>query len=97
MNNDDTREKLKAITVRLPEKDYMLIRDYARSQGLSMNMVVSDAIAEYGAKIARRQALLRIRRLQQRQRERRGPIGNSVELLREMRAERSTPRDGAKE
>lgn len=61
-----------------------------------MNVVISDAIAEYGAKVSRREALKRIRLLQQRQRERREPVGDSVVLLREMRAERSEPRGGAK-
>lgn len=91
------RQKLRSITVRLPERDYMLIRDYAESQELSMNAVISDAVAEYGARVSRREALRRICLLQERQRERRKPVGDSVELLREMRAERSESLGGTKE
>jgi hypothetical protein len=90
-SNDD-REKLKAITVRLPQSVYATIRDCATSRGVSMNMVVSDAISEYGVKVSRREALERIRHLHERQRERRGPTSDSVELLREMRAKRSEMR-----
>jgi predicted HicB family RNase H-like nuclease len=96
-DGSDNRQKLRAITVRLPEKEYTLIREYAKNHDLSMNMVISDAIAEYGAKVTRREALERIRLLQQRQRERREPVGDSVELLRQMRAERSEQLGGTKE
>ena len=93
-HDSEDKKRLKAVTVRLPEKDYALMRDYATSHELSMNMVISDAVAEYGAKLIRREALERIRLLQHRQRERREPLEDSVGLLREMRTERSEHRDG---
>ncbi len=95
--NTDGDKRLKSITVRLPEKSYMVIREYADSKELSMNTVISDAVAEYGARVSRREAIERIRLLLDRQRERRGPTSDSVELLREMRVERSESRGETKE
>jgi len=47
----------KAITVRIPESEYMLLRDQAQEYGVSINTLVTDAITEQTSKI-RRQALL---------------------------------------
>jgi len=90
-------ERLRSVTVRLPEKDYLLIREYADLRDLSMNAVISEAVAEYGTKLSRREALERIRLLQESQQKRRTPVADSVELLREMRSARSVSRGGKRE
>lgn len=75
----------KAITVRLPCKDYSLLKEYADAQGTSLNSVVSEAIARYEARIEREQAIARIERLQQRLRGTHEVGTDSVSILREMR------------
>lgn len=90
-------ERLKSVTIRLPEKDHLIIRDYAESLDLSLNAVISEAVAEYATKISRREALERIRLLQESQRRRRAPVNDSVELLRETRSARSGSQGEMKE
>ena len=51
------RESSRAITVRIPESEYMLLRDRAQEYGVSLNTLVADAIAEQTSRI-KRQALL---------------------------------------
>lgn len=95
-HNNDRKPEAKSITVRIPQKDYMLLREYAHDRDVSMNTVVSEAVAEYGARIGRRQALDRIQSLQQRLQQTQQPGSDSVKLLREVREERSGPREGGR-
>ena len=100
MNHDRGSSKSinKPVTVRIRQADYMLLRKYADSRNASLNSVVSEAIAQYGAKIEREQAILRIQALQRRLRNAHGVGADSVGLLREMREgrARTEARDGPK-
>ena len=95
-HKEDSKSGIKSITVRLPQKDYMLIRECADDRNVSLNSIISEAVAEYVARIGRQQALDRIHSLQERLRRNREPGSDSVELLREMREERSGPRGGGR-
>ena len=95
-HKDNSKSGIKSITVRIPQKDYMLLRKYADDRNVSLNSIISEAVAEYGARIGRQQALDQIHSLQERLRRSREPGSDSVELLREMREERSGPRGGGR-
>lgn len=84
-----SRSDWKAITVRLPSKDYSLLKEYADARGTSLNSVVSEAIAQYEARIEREQAVARVETLQQRLRRSHEVGADSVTLLREMREGRT--------
>ena len=83
---------IKSITVRIPRDEYMFLRKYADARDVSMNVVITEAVSEYWAKVKRRQALDRIQSLQAKLR-RTGQTGSdSVQILREIREERSDPK-----
>lgn len=81
------REPTKAITVRVPEQEYNTLRTYAEDHKLSLNMVVSDAIAEHTAKLERRAVLNDIAAFQKRLGKTTEPT--SVEDLYEIRRART--------
>ena len=91
MNRDHGSSKSinKPVTVRIRQADYLLLREYADSRNASLNSVISEAIAQYGAKIEREQAIMRIQTLQRRLRSAHGLGTDSVELLRKMREGRA--------
>lgn len=80
---------LKPVTIRVSPEDYALLKEYADARQVSLNTVVTEAIAQYGAKIQRRRAIERMEDLQRRIRETNGVGTDSVELLRELREERA--------
>lgn len=82
-------EVLRPVTIRVNPEDYALLKEYADARQVSLNTVVSEAIAQYGAKIQRRRAIERMEDLQRRIRETHGAGTDSVELLRELREERA--------
>jgi hypothetical protein len=84
-----------AITVRVAEPLYELLRDHARSRDISLNSVVAEAIAQYSVRIRRAEAVRRIEALQQRMQapsvsERQS---DSTQDLRDLRQLRSQERD----
>lgn len=90
LDQESPGQDLKAVTVRLRMPDYQLLKEYADSCNASLNSVVAEAVAQYGARLKREQAIARIQAFQDRLRSR-GPIGtDSVDLLREMRESRGT-------
>lgn len=86
---------LRAVTVRVKPEEYELLRRYAESQQASLNAVISEAIAQYGARIRRRQWMAEVKGLQRRIREECGIGSDSVELIREAREERADQLDAA--
>jgi uncharacterized protein (DUF1778 family) len=98
--SDSSDSDTKPITVRLAQRDYLLLKEYAANQKTSLNSVVSEAVAQYGGRIEREQAISRIKALQQKLRST-GKLGtDSVELLREIRegrARQGEPPQGGKE
>jgi hypothetical protein len=88
MHNDESGRDLKAITIRLDMADYVLLKEHAESRNASLNTVVAEAVARYGAELKREQAIASILAFQDRLRSR-GPIGtDSVDSLREIRESR---------
>lgn len=81
--------------MRVPEARYRQLKEYAASQNISLNSVVSEAIAQYGSKLERAMVIADIsdfqRQLQQRckARKTKGEGANSVETLRMIREARS--------
>ncbi len=71
--------------MRLPGKDYLLLKEYADARGTSLNSVISEAVAQYEARIEREQAIARIEALQKRLRGSHKVGSDSVSLLRDMR------------
>lgn len=51
------KDVTKAVTVRIPESEYTVLKTYADAYGQSLNMVVRDALAVETAKIRRRAVL----------------------------------------
>lgn len=96
-DHDATR----AITVRIPEGEYKLLKDYAAARGKSLNMIVSDAIATATAGIRRRAVLSEIAAFQEKHGLRSRPT--AVEDVREIRLERARrlapdkPEEGSKQ
>lgn len=87
---------LKPITVRIPEEEYERLKKYATARDISLNSVVAEAIAQYEARVERREAISRIRAFQRRLRDTHEQGSDSVELLRqirEARANRQIPDD----
>lgn len=80
---------LRPITVRLAASDYSLLSELASARNASLNSIVSEAVAQYGTKIRREQALSQIQAFQRRLQETHAPGMDSLELLREAREERS--------
>jgi len=95
--NDAQRNSTKAITVRIPQSEYEALRDYSRKRGVSLNMVVADAIARHTAMLEREAVLDDIAAFQKRLGRTTEPT--SVEHLREIRRSRTVPRapDNSKE
>jgi len=91
---DMSQTEVKAITVRLPLDDYRRLKDYACVRDVSLNAVVTEAIDEYGRKIERREILRQLEDFHKELRASGRPGGNSVELLREMRKERTDAKTG---
>lgn len=87
---------LKPITVRIPRDEYERLRRHAAARDISLNSVVAEAIAEYEARVERREAIDRIRALQRRLRDAHKQGTDSVELLRQIRQVRADqqPLDG---
>lgn len=92
---DAEKTELRAITARVKPEEYELLREYAESQQASLNAVVSEAIAQYGAKIRRRRVMAEVRDLQRRILEECGVGTDSVLLIREAREERADQLDAA--
>lgn len=90
MNQSKDSEKavLRAITVRIKTEEYELLREYAEAQQLSLNAVVSEALAQFGARIRRRQWMAEVKDLQRRIHDECGVGADSVALIREAREER---------
>ena len=89
---DGTEDKSpKAITVRVPESVYGLLREYANKRNLSLNSVVAEAIAQYSNRIRRVEVISDIEAFQQSLRHGRRHEGesDSVKDLRELRLSRS--------
>ena len=87
---------LKPITVRIPEEEYERLKKYAATRDISLNSVVAEAIAQYEARVERREAISRIHAFQRRLRDAHKQGSDSVELLRrirEARANRQIPDD----
>lgn len=87
---------LKPITVRIPEEEYERLKKYACARDISLNSVVAEAIAQYEARVERREAISRIHAFQRRLRDGHKQGSDSVELLRqirEARANRQIPDD----
>ncbi len=87
---------LKPITVRIPEEEYERLKKYAATRDISLNSVVVEAIAQYEARVERREAISRIHAFQRRLRDAHKQGSDSVELLRrirEARANRQIPDD----
>lgn len=87
---------LKPITVRIPEEEYGRLKKYAAARDISLNSVVAEAIAQYEARVERREAISRIHAFQRRLRDAHKQGSDSVELLRrirEARANRQIPDD----
>ena len=83
---DDT---YKAITVRIAKEEYERLRKYAASRHTSLNSVVAEAIAQYGAKQERADAIQMIRRFQAKLRDKGTGGTDSVKILHEIREMRS--------
>lgn len=81
------RESSKAITVRIPKSEYMVLRDHAQAYGLSVNTLVADGIAEQTLKLRRRALLDEIEDFHKRLGKMTPPT--SVDDIREIRAERA--------
>ena len=84
-DNASSRPDSRAITVRLPSKDYSLLKEYADAKGTSLNAVVSEAIAQYEARIERERAIARLEALQEQMRSAHEVSTDSVSILRELR------------
>jgi len=84
--NDATGKSYRAITVRIPKDEYERLKGYSTAHRVSLNSVVSDAIAEHAMRIERQQLLDDIaefhRRLQP-------SSGDSVDYLRKLREGRA--------
>ncbi|MDP2871227.1 MAG: hypothetical protein Q8P31_01595 [Bacillota bacterium] len=80
---------LKPVTVRLRLPDYLLLKEHADARNTSLNAIVSEAVAQYGARIKRDQAIAQIQAFQQRLHSRREMGTDSVGLLREVREGRA--------
>jgi hypothetical protein len=78
--------KVKPITVRLNRSDYLVLKDHAAAQGISLNSILSDAVARYRAQVEREKAVGDIRVFQARLRSAHGLGTDSVPLLRDLRA-----------
>ncbi|MDI7248185.1 MAG: hypothetical protein QME92_12105 [Bacillota bacterium] len=80
---------MKPITARIPEEEYERLKKYAATRDISLNSVVAEAIAQYEARVERREAISRIRAFQRRLRDARKQGSDSVELLRQIREARA--------
>ena len=87
--DDARRDSIKAITVRIPQSEYDALRDYSRKHGVSLNMVVADAIARHTEILEREAVLDDIAAFQKRLGKTTEPT--SVEDLREIRLGRTVP------
>lgn len=87
--DESSREAIKAITVRVPEKEYDTLKTYAEAHRVSLNTVVADAIAEHTARLERKAALEDIAAFQKRLGKTTTPT--SVEDLYEIRRARTGP------
>jgi predicted HicB family RNase H-like nuclease len=94
-NDGSVKSELRAVTVRIKPEDYKLLAEYAESRQVSLNTVISEVIAQYGARIRRRQVMADVKDLQRRIREECGVGSDSVELIREAREERADQLDAA--
>lgn len=79
----------KAITVRVAKDEYERLRKYAAGRHTSLNSVVAEAIAQYGAKQERAEAIQMIREFQAHLRDERTEGADSVKALRQIREMRS--------
>lgn len=84
-------DSTKPLTVRIPEEEYRYLKEYADRHRVSLNCLAAEAIAEYRAKIERGQAVADIRAFQEKLRDGRREGGDSLELLRDLRAARGNP------
>lgn len=77
----------KAITVRVPEVVYDSLKESADKRGVSLNTVVSEAIAQYNVRVQRSQAISSIekRLAAQEQTETARAARDSMEDLRNLR------------
>jgi surfactin synthase thioesterase subunit len=89
-----SQPEVKAITVRLLRDDYQRLKDYACVRDVSLNAVVTEAIAEYGRKIERGEVLRQLEDFHKELRASGRKGSDSVELLREMRKERTDAKTG---
>ncbi len=81
--------EFRAVTVRLSRQDYERLRAHAGARNLSLNSVVNEAVAQYGRKIERDEALRQLEALRGAMAEAGGPGEDSVEMLARLRRERS--------
>ncbi|NPV52657.1 MAG: hypothetical protein HPY71_03940 [Firmicutes bacterium] len=86
---DANNNSPKAITVRIPGDEYERLRKYAAARNVSLNSVVAEAIAQYGTKLERHQAISRIQTFQMQLRDGRKEGSDSVDSLRRIRETRS--------
>lgn len=83
------RSKSKAITVRVPESDYCVLREYAKGHDVSLNAIVSDAVGEYAATLKRLSVIDDIADFQRRLGKRTPPTNvEDIHAIRRSRVER---------
>lgn len=87
MKNLD-KDALKAITVRIREKEYERLCKYASGKGVSLNSVVAEAVAQYEARLERAEVIEAIQGFQTRLRNGVAKTSDSVEILRRLRSGR---------
>lgn len=85
----------KPLTVRISEEEYEYLKEYAGKRRVSLNCLVTEAIAEYRSKIERGQVLTEIQALQERLRDGRAEGCDSIDLLHQLREARSGLEDGS--
>lgn len=84
--HDATGKSHRAITVRIPKDEYERLKEYSTAHRVSLNSVVSDAIAEHAMRIERQQLLDDIAKFHQRLQP---SSGDSVDYLRKLREGRA--------
>lgn len=83
-------DSAKPLTVRLSAEEYTYLKKYAEKRHISLNCLVSEALAEYRARIERDQAVAEIQAFQESLRDGgRTAGGDSVELLHRLRESRT--------
>jgi len=86
---DSGKTQLKAITVRLDREDYRLLQSHADARNVSLNVVVNEAVADYGRRIAREAVLQRIAAFRESLPAPGTGQPDAVEIIKELRRERA--------